>query len=167
MCAFPMTGEDGSYARRTEVTLGAFPEEDGNEILWDGTDTEVGSIATLRMDQDREVTLVMRDYAVPPTATPVPLPTVSLTPGAEAPTATPTQGPTPTVAPTVVVATPGSPGNIQATLNPDGIRITWTEPTNTGSLHLSKPQRCGSVATNPRKMRPVICSGGAGETRLF
>ena len=66
VCAFPMTGEDGSYARRTEVTLGAFPEEDGNEIVWDRTDTEVGSIATLRMDRDREVTLVMRDYAVPP-----------------------------------------------------------------------------------------------------
>ena len=100
VCAFPMTGEDGSYARRTEVTLGAFPEEDGNEILWSGTDTEVGSIATLRMDRDREVTLVMRDFAVPSTATPVPLPTVSLTPGGAAPTATPAPTLTPLPTPT-------------------------------------------------------------------
>jgi outer membrane biosynthesis protein TonB len=133
VCAFPMTGEDGSYARRTEVTLGAFPAQDGNEIIWDGTDTAVGSIATLRMNRDRRVTLVMTPYTVPPTAAPAPLPTIPLTPGAVVPTSTPGQEPTPTVAPTVVVATPGSPGNIQAALDPDGIRITWTGPTNTGS----------------------------------
>ena len=82
VCAYPMTNADGSYARRTEVTLGAFPEEDGYEVTWEGTDSAVGTIATLRMIRDQEVTLVMAPYAVPPTPTPAPLPTVSLTPEA-------------------------------------------------------------------------------------
>ena len=51
----PMTNEDGSYPRGTEVTLGYYPDNPAGVASWNGVDRSVGSIATVFMDKDREV----------------------------------------------------------------------------------------------------------------
>jgi hypothetical protein len=106
ICVYPMVLDDGSFKKRSVLTLAAFPDKDDYQIIWGGTDTENDTLASLRMTGDSDITLLMAPYDVPPTATPAPLATISLTPEAvsEAPTAVPTPTVTPLPAPT---ATPG------------------------------------------------------------
>ena len=51
----PMTGKDGSYPKRTEVTLGYYPDNATDVVSWSGVDTGEGSIAQVFLDRDREV----------------------------------------------------------------------------------------------------------------
>jgi Tol biopolymer transport system component len=106
ICVYPMVLDDGSFKKRSVLTLAAFPDRDDYQIVWGGTDTETKTLASLSLTGDAEITLLMAPYDVPPTATPEPLATISLTPEAvaDAPTAVPTPTVTPLPAPT---ATPG------------------------------------------------------------
>jgi len=51
----PMTNEDSSYSKGTEVTLGYYPDKPAGIVSWSGVDSSVGSIAKVSMDRDREV----------------------------------------------------------------------------------------------------------------
>ncbi|PKB66485.1 MAG: hypothetical protein BZY81_07020 [SAR202 cluster bacterium Io17-Chloro-G4] len=72
VCVFPMTDSDGSYARGMEVTIGAFPDRANYQVTWGGTDSFDGTIATLILTRDRDVTLVMALRAAVPTPTGAP-----------------------------------------------------------------------------------------------
>jgi hypothetical protein len=51
----PMTGEDGSYPKGTEVTLGYYPNNAAAGVSWSGVDIWRGGISVVYMDRDREV----------------------------------------------------------------------------------------------------------------
>ena len=51
----PMTNEDSSYSKGTEVTLGYYPDKPTGIVSWSGVDSSVGTIAKVSMDRDREV----------------------------------------------------------------------------------------------------------------
>ena len=51
----PMTGEDGSYPLRTEVTLSYYPNNPTDGVSWAGVDSSDGAIAKVLMNKDREV----------------------------------------------------------------------------------------------------------------
>ena len=53
----PMTDADGSYPRRSQVTLGYYPNVAGTQGYWSGVDIVSGSIAEIMMDRDKEVTV--------------------------------------------------------------------------------------------------------------
>jgi hypothetical protein len=131
ICIYPMVLDDGSFKKRSVLTLAAFPDRDDYQIVWGGTDTKNNTLASLRLMGDTAITLLMAPYGVPPTATPSPLATISLTPGVVS--VAPTLAPTPTPTPLPISGTPGSPRNIQAGIHVDGIKVTWDAPTNTGS----------------------------------
>jgi hypothetical protein len=111
ICVYPMVLDDGSFKKRSVLTLAAFPDKDDYQIVWGGTDTETNTLASLRLTGDAEITLLMAPYDVLPTATPAPLATISLTPEAvaDAPTAVPTPTVTPLPAPTVTTAPTAGP----------------------------------------------------------
>jgi hypothetical protein len=111
ICVYPMVLDDGSFKKRSVLTLAAFPEKDDYQIIWGGTDSATKTLASLSLTGDAEVTLLMKPYDVPPTATPAPLVTISLTPEAiaEAPTAVPTPTVTPLPPPTVTPAPTAGP----------------------------------------------------------
>ena len=52
---YPMADNSGRYNWGTLVTLGWFPATSGYGVTWEGTDTDSGSIATIRVRSDREV----------------------------------------------------------------------------------------------------------------
>ena len=106
ICVYPMVLDDGSFKKRSVLTLAAFPEKDDYQIVWGGTDSGNKTLASLSLTGDAAITLLMAPYDVPPTATPEPLATISLTP--EAVADAPTAVPTPTVTPLpALTATPG------------------------------------------------------------
>ena len=113
---YPMTNPDGGYTRGKTVTLGAYPEAAGSEIAWSGVDTDRDSIATLKMDRDRDVVVVLNSGLALPTVTPIPtaapvptplpvptaVPVPVATPGPTATPVPPTPTPTPTPVPTLI-----------------------------------------------------------------
>ena len=131
ICIYPMVLDDGSFKKRSELTLAAFPDRDDYQIVWGGTDSDNDTLASLKLTGDTAITLLMKPYGVRPTATPAPLATISLTPGVES--VPPTLAPTPTPTPLPISGTPGSPSNIQAEIHADGIKVTWNAPSDTGS----------------------------------
>jgi len=75
------------YPENPVVTLTAFPNVPGSQVIWSGVDIHSGSVANVRMAGDRFITVSI----VPPTPTLLPTPTKRL------PTPTPRPTPTPTV----------------------------------------------------------------------
>jgi CSLREA domain-containing protein len=128
ICVYPMVLDDGSFKKRSVLTLAAFPDKDDYQIIWGGTDTETKTLASLSLTGDSDITLLMAPYDVPPTATPAPLATISLTPEAiaEAPTAVPTPTVTPLPAPT---ATPGPTPTPAPTATPTPTPLPGSTPT--------------------------------------
>ena len=51
----PLTNEDGSYPKGTEVTLGYYPDNSSDLVSWSGVNTREGPIAKVFMDKDREI----------------------------------------------------------------------------------------------------------------
>ena len=51
----PMTGEDGSYPKRTGPTLGHYPDNAKAGVSWSGVGSSEGTIAKVSMDRDREI----------------------------------------------------------------------------------------------------------------
>ena len=135
ICVYPMVLDDGSFKKRSVLTLAAFPEKDDYQIIWNGTDSENDTLGSLTLIEDTSITLFMTPHGIPPTATPAPLPTISLTPGVVS--VPPTLAPTPTPTPLPVLGTPGSPMNIQAEVQADGIKVSWDSPSNTGSSDIN------------------------------
>jgi hypothetical protein len=103
---YPMTNLDGGYTRGKEVVLGAYPEASGYGIAWNGVDTGKDTIASVKMDRDRDVVVVLTPGLALPASTPaptaIPLPTAILFLPTPTPTPTPTPGPTSVPVPTAV-----------------------------------------------------------------
>ena len=91
--------EPADYLENTTVTLTAFPDVSGGQVIWNGVDSQSGSVANVRMAGDRFVTVSVVQPTptqqpptqVPPTATPTSMPATRI------PTPTPIQPPRPAV----------------------------------------------------------------------
>ena len=57
----PGPGEDGRYAPGVVVTLVATPSATGTSVEWREVDAASGALATVAMDADRLVTVVLAD----------------------------------------------------------------------------------------------------------
>ena len=89
--------QPADYFENTVVTLTAFPDVSGGQVIWNGVDSQSGSVANVRMAGDRFVTVSVVQPTptqqpptpMPPTATPTSVPVTLM------PTPTPTPTPTP------------------------------------------------------------------------
>ena len=113
---YPIPNPDDGYTIGSRVTQGAYPEAGGYKIAWDGVDTGKDTIASVRMDRDRNVVVVLTLGM----ALPVPTPVAAAVPVATSvylvATATPayhviagTLGPAPQPVPTAVPVPVGPP----------------------------------------------------------
>ena len=95
----PQALPDGTYQQGTVVTLVVtIPQT----VAWTGVDSGLGNEASVAMDSDRSVGVLVVGAAPTPAPVPVPVPTATFTP-------IPTAGPIPTATPTPVPGATATP----------------------------------------------------------
>jgi hypothetical protein len=147
---YPMTNPDGGYTRGKEVILGAYPEASGYGIAWNGVDTGKDTMASVKMDRDRNVVVILSPGLALPVTTPIPTATPLPTAILFLPTPTPTPGPSSVLVPTAVsvsVATLVPTSTPMPTATP-GPTATWT-PVPPGSTPTPTPTPDPAATATP------------------